>query len=111
MIKWSFLFCLILGLFFFTAHQPLSAKQGCLSCHQGIESPGPNHRFPCQRCHGGNPDTETLDQAHQGLISNPSAFRNVNIMPPPIRSVSTMFIRLRITSIFPEIFAPPRIAT
>jgi hypothetical protein len=54
------------------ADHPKSANQGCLSCHQGIESPGPNHRFPCERCHGGNAQDDSREKGHHGLIANPS---------------------------------------
>ena len=73
MTKWFLLPCLILALFIMMTDHPQSANQGCLSCHQGIESPGPNHRFPCERCHGGNVQEESREKAHQGLIANPSS--------------------------------------
>lgn len=72
--KTLFLGCLIGILFLWLSPGSQSAKQGCLSCHQGIESPGPTHRFPCERCHGGNEKGDTPEKAHQGLVSNPSAF-------------------------------------
>ncbi|MGC1401299.1 MAG: hypothetical protein WA974_00035, partial [Thermodesulfobacteriota bacterium] len=73
MTRWFLLPCLILALVIIMADHPQSANQGCLSCHRGIESPGPNHRFPCERCHGGNVQEESREKAHQGLIANPSS--------------------------------------
>lgn len=71
--KLFFLSSLVIGLFLFITDHPASVNQGCLSCHQGIESPGPDHRFPCERCHGGNPQADSLQKAHEGLIANPSS--------------------------------------
>jgi hypothetical protein len=72
MIKWFLPMVMALSLSFFAFPQPASAPQGCLNCHIGIESPGPNHAFPCQRCHGGEENGQTRETAHKGLIANPS---------------------------------------
>ncbi len=45
----------------------------CLSCHAGIETISDHHRFPCVDCHGGNPASLTTEEAHRGLVLNPSA--------------------------------------
>jgi hypothetical protein len=71
-IKWVFPVVLALALSVLVFPHSSSAPQGCLGCHQGIESPGPNHAFPCQRCHGGDPKGSTREKAHKELIANPS---------------------------------------
>jgi hypothetical protein len=56
--------------------QYLERRGGCYTCHQGIEEISSNHRFSCVRCHGGNRRTQSLPQAHKGLVANPSSLKN-----------------------------------
>ncbi len=51
----------------------------CLTCHLGIEEISPSHpieEFGCTSCHGGNPLSLDVSEAHQGLAGggNPAAF-------------------------------------
>ncbi|MBI4775364.1 MAG: hypothetical protein HY788_14540 [Deltaproteobacteria bacterium] len=46
---------------------------GCRSCHKDVEEIGPSHAFPCSDCHGGNNKADTLPEAHNELVSNPSS--------------------------------------
>ena len=57
--------------------------QGCLSCHQGIEAPGKGHRFPCERCHLGDPRASEKKPAHRGLAANPSALNQAPLRCGP----------------------------
>jgi hypothetical protein len=59
------------------------AGQGCLSCHQGIEAPGKGHRFPCERCHSGDPQASEKAQAHRGMAANPSALEQAPLRCGP----------------------------
>jgi len=73
MIGWisialALLFFLLVG-----TGRPVTKEPGCLSCHQGIESLGKTHQFPCGRCHGGDEKAGLKEKAHQGLIPNPSS--------------------------------------
>ena len=57
------------------------------------------------------PASSTLSASRSDFpISNPCALKKVYAMPPPMIKVSTFDKRFCITSILPEIFAPPRIA-
>jgi hypothetical protein len=56
--------------------QTASPLDGCLSCHTGIESISDFHRFPCTDCHGGNAAGASTEEAHRGLVSNPSALEH-----------------------------------
>lgn len=62
--------------------------KGCLSCHEGIEDISPKMQpvidslgggrgRSCVVCHMGNPDAATKEEAHNGLIPNPSDLRVV----------------------------------
>jgi hypothetical protein len=58
-------------------------RERCLSCHIGIEPIGAAHppeTFGCTVCHGGDPLSVRLPQAHAGLIGgrNPSDFRVID---------------------------------
>ena len=44
-------------------------------------------------------------------ISIPFAFKKVKAMPPPIMTLSTRLPKFSMTPIFPDTFAPPRMAT
>ena len=45
---------------------------GCLQCHQGIESIGEKHEdLDCVDCHRGDPESSTKENAHTGLFKNP----------------------------------------
>ncbi len=62
---------------------PGNRRERCLSCHIGIESIGDAHppeTFGCTLCHGGDPLSVRLPQAHSGLIGgrNPSDFRVID---------------------------------
>lgn len=50
-------------------------KQGCLSCHKGIEPVSSSHDFACTECHGGNERTRNKKVAHKGMHGgkNPSS--------------------------------------
>lgn len=63
-------------LFFLVSSTELShaekQPQGCLQCHDGIESIGEKHEdLSCEECHQGNPESSTKEDAHKGLIKNP----------------------------------------
>ena len=49
----------------------------CLYCHQGIEEIDKNHRWSCRKCHAGNYRKKNIDEAHDGLVANPSAPEHV----------------------------------
>ncbi len=49
-----------------------SQPEGCLLCHQGIESIGEKHdALSCVDCHQGNADARARGAAHEGLYPNP----------------------------------------
>lgn len=50
----------------------VNKEGGCIACHRGIEEISKNHAFDCIDCHSGNPRGVTVQQAHTGMISNPS---------------------------------------
>jgi hypothetical protein len=62
----------------------ITGKDGCLSCHSGIEDISPKMTrhfysalqkkpgFECSVCHSGNPDAKDKDNAHKGMYANPS---------------------------------------
>ncbi len=47
-----------------------SKNIGCKSCHNIVLDI--HHDFSCSKCHKGNEDSEKINLAHKGLISNPS---------------------------------------
>ncbi|MBU0515152.1 MAG: cytochrome c family protein [Proteobacteria bacterium] len=51
---------------------------GCRKCHIGFSSMGPYHRFPCERCHNGDPAAKTKPAAHKGLLRRPAG---LNVAP------------------------------
>jgi hypothetical protein len=63
----------------------VAGEKGCLSCHQGIEvinakmqpfflsQVGNKNGFECAVCHEGKPDATTKEDAHAGMIPNPSS--------------------------------------
>lgn len=56
------------------------AGEGCLRCHEGIESITETpvmSSLPCFACHFGNPEGRTEEKAHQGMYANPSDYRVV----------------------------------
>ncbi len=62
---------------------PGDRRERCLSCHIGIEpidDAHPPETFGCTLCHGGDPLSVRLPQAHRGLIGgrNPSDFRVID---------------------------------
>jgi formate-dependent nitrite reductase cytochrome c552 subunit len=60
------------------AHGGDNPPQGCLRCHNGIESIGKSHdRLDCVFCHKGNPDASSAESAHRGVFRNPGDFRIV----------------------------------
>ncbi len=73
MKRWIPIALALLSFLFISTGRPLTTGSGCLSCHQGIESPGKEHQFPCGRCHGGDAKADSKKGAHQGLIPNPSS--------------------------------------
>lgn len=81
--RWLGLIFLIAVSLTLTSGVRTPAEQGCLSCHQGIEAPGQGHRFPCQRCHGGDPQATEQDKAHRGLAPNPSALSQAPLVCGP----------------------------
>jgi len=42
-------------------------KQGCLSCHKGIEPASSSHDLACTECHGGNERTRNKKITHQAF--------------------------------------------
>jgi len=49
-----------------------SQREGCLNCHDGIESIGEKHMdLTCIDCHQGNQEGSTKESAHTGLYENP----------------------------------------
>ncbi|GAB4352338.1 MAG: selenite/tellurite reduction operon c-type cytochrome ExtM [Candidatus Abyssubacteria bacterium] len=64
--------------------EPLLRGEGCLGCHEGIETInkkmadawGADTR--CEVCHHGKPQAATKLEAHDGLIANPSDFRVID---------------------------------
>ena len=54
----------------------VNKEGGCLRCHRGIEEISRNHKFSCVTCHGGRLKGKTVDQAHRGLVSNPSDLKH-----------------------------------
>ncbi len=53
-------------------HGGENQPQGCLRCHNGIESIGKSHdRLDCAFCHKGNPEASTAEDAHRGIYRNP----------------------------------------
>ncbi|MDH5762522.1 MAG: hypothetical protein OEZ51_06035 [Nitrospinota bacterium] len=54
----------------------VNQEGGCLKCHRGIEEISQNHQFSCIKCHGGNLKGQTVSEAHQGVISNPSDLKH-----------------------------------
>ncbi len=59
-------------------------KEYCLTCHVGIENIGQSHPisvFGCTICHGGDPLSLDVKEAHRGLIGgkNPSDFSVVDM--------------------------------
>jgi len=70
----------ILGIFsLFILFGPISTliteenkQDGCIQCHQGIESIGKSHSdLACDDCHQGNPDGVSKEEAHVGIYENP----------------------------------------
>lgn len=50
----------------------VSEYNGCLKCHEGIESIGESHQnLACEDCHQGRPDANTKKEAHANLYQNP----------------------------------------
>jgi len=90
-MKPKFHFLLLLGLtgFIFLAFQiravsPPAAKaglpgdDGCLKCHEGIETIGEGpvmSNLPCGQCHLGNPAGTSKEEAHKGMYANPADLR------------------------------------
>ncbi|MGP0628486.1 hypothetical protein ACTRW9_02125 [Nitrospina sp. 32_T5] len=54
----------------------VNIEGGCLTCHRGIEEISENHRFDCTTCHNGNERGQTPEQAHTGMIPNPSSLEH-----------------------------------
>ncbi|CAI2719307.1 hypothetical protein [Nitrospina watsonii] len=54
----------------------VNIEGGCLTCHRGIEEISENHRFDCTTCHQGSERGRTPEQAHTGMIPNPSALEH-----------------------------------
>jgi len=54
----------------------VNKEGGCLVCHRGIEEISSNHAFSCPTCHGGSEKGKTAEQAHDGMISNPSSLEH-----------------------------------
>ena len=55
--------------------------KGCLKCHEGIEqiSDIPTMaNLACIKCHKGNPNGKTVEEAHKGMYANPSDYRIVD---------------------------------
>ena len=68
------LVCSIVAIFAFTP--AWCSEDGCTSCHKGIEQISSSHAFPCSDCHGGNTEADTLSEAHNELVSNPSSLEH-----------------------------------
>ena len=67
----------------------MSGEKGCLSCHEGIDiindrmqpfllsfakqKYGRGKGYECTICHEGNPTSDKKEEAHNGLIPNPSS--------------------------------------
>jgi hypothetical protein len=47
-------------------------KNGCLTCHSGIEKMHPELELSCVFCHRGDGDAKDKETAHQGFLPNPS---------------------------------------
>ncbi|RMD98878.1 MAG: hypothetical protein D6812_12685, partial [Deltaproteobacteria bacterium] len=47
-----------------TSHTSAQAREGCLSCHEGIEAIHPGLEISCVTCHGGDPEATTREAAH-----------------------------------------------
>ncbi len=60
-----------------------AADDGCLTCHEGIESLSedpdhPHNNLSCVLCHDGDDDATELQAAHEGLRPNPSALEHLD---------------------------------
>jgi len=47
-------------------------NNGCIKCHSGIEKIDNNHNFSCEKCHGGDIKATTKENAHKGMVRDPS---------------------------------------
>ena len=57
----------------------LQANIGCYSCHGRMRDiKGTHARSGCISCHGGNGKAETKEKGHEGLISVPGNFKDMN---------------------------------
>ena len=54
----------------------VNTQGNCLNCHRGIEEISQNHQFSCIKCHDGNLKGKTAEQAHRGMVSNPSDLKH-----------------------------------
>lgn len=87
---------LILGVFFLSTSSVLAAGNSCITCHESLlPSTQRAHNFSewqdsvharsgvtCEQCHGGNPKTTDVKQAHQGIIrstqpNSPLYYKNI----------------------------------
>lgn len=75
---------IIAAVIFELKHKPAittAASDSCMKCHSDIKSVGKSHPtsvFGCAKCHGGNKYATTKEEAHQGMVLNPSRMENVD---------------------------------
>lgn len=50
----------------------------CIACHEENSLMDPSHAIACIRCHRGDPETEDLNRAHEGLIRDPGDLTTVD---------------------------------
>ncbi len=86
-VKWQTILILVAAVFVFLLSLLILSpetkslaelKQGpdrCLTCHEQVQDMSASHpvqTFGCAACHLGNPLAETKDDAHAGMVRNPS---------------------------------------
>ncbi len=57
---------------------PCTDPGKCVTCHKTQGTMDPSHALSCEKCHGGNPDSDNETSAHAGLIKDPGDLRTLD---------------------------------